>query len=196
MTPPPWCQAMSACPLVPGWEVNLPQAAGSHSGHGTDWLLCAGRVRLPSPGWPDLLTDRQRWWHWDQLIHIYAWGMYVRTSCVCVCVCVCVPVCLRCALYCMQTFLSWLSLLATGTSNPRTRTIVYILITSIWRDMAFQSTDLQWYTQYYTIPVLSGSYWYGQPTQKVCTCTCMYVHSHSFLGIVPFRWKKSITLCR
>ena len=70
---------------------------------------------------------------------------YVRTYvvCVCVCVCVCVPVCLRCALYCMQTFLSWLSLLATGTSNPRTRTIVYILITSIWRDMAFQSTDLQ-----------------------------------------------------
>ena len=38
---------------------------------------------------------------------------YVRRVCVCVCVCVCV------------TFLSWLSLLATGTSNQNTYNRVY-----------------------------------------------------------------------
>lgn len=47
-----------------------------------------------------------------------------------------------------------------------TRIIVYNLMTSFWRDMAFQRTDLYWYTQFYTIPVLSGGRRYGQLTKR------------------------------
>ena len=64
------------------------------------------------------------------------------------------------------------SVVLTGNRNqqPEPATgmciIVYILMTTFWRGIAFQPTDAHWYRWFYVISLPSGGHRYEQPTQK------------------------------